>query len=116
MSLQEQEPQEDLQPFGITLIAALTAIVPLVILLRGNASTMSLLAAVLGVVAGAGLFFQKTWARWLTIAYYAAAMVLMALNGAGLSTILLASILPLAIIGYLLLPGVAASFASKKAS
>ena len=114
MSLQTQEPQEDVQPFGVTLIAAMTAIIPLVVLLRGSAYTASIFAALVGVVAGVGLFLQHAWGRWLTIAYYAVAIVMALIQAKGSSVVFLICILPVAIIGYLFLPGVVAYFASKK--
>jgi hypothetical protein len=113
MSLQEQKPKEEIQPFGITLIAALTAIIPLVILLRGSAYTTSILAALLGVTAGVGLFLQKAWGRWLTIAYYVAGIGLAVLQGQGSPVVFLIVILPIAIIAYLFLPGVVRQFPSK---
>lgn len=116
MSLQEQEPNEEVQPFGITLIAALTAIIPLVVLLRGNAYTVSILAALLGVAAGAGLFLQKAWGRWLTILYYALAVVFLLVESKGSPLALVACILPILILVYLFLPGVVACFAPKKES
>ena len=114
MSMHEQVPKEEIQPFGITLIAALTAIIPLVVLLRGEARSTSILAAILGVTAGGGLFFQKAWGRWLTILYYATAIVLLLLQGTSLSVSLLSCILPFTIITYLFLPRVIACFSSKK--
>lgn len=114
MSMQQQGPKEEVQPFGITLIAALTAIIPLVVLLRGEARSTSILAAILGVAAGVGLFFQKAWGRWLTILYYASAIVLLLVQGTSLSLSLLSCILPFTIMAYLFLPGVIACFSSKK--
>ena len=116
MSLQEQEPKEVVQPFGITLIAALTAIIPLVVLLRGNAYTVSILVALLGVVAGVGLFLQKAWGRWLTILYYALAVVLLLVGSKGSPLAFVACILPVVILVYLFLPRVVACFAPKKES
>ena len=114
MSLQEQEPQEYVQPFGITLIAAMTAIIPLVVLLRGNAYTASIFAALIGVVAGVGLFLQRAWGRWLTIAYYTVAIIMVIIQAKSSPVVFLICILPVAIIGYLFLPGVVACFPSKK--
>lgn len=116
MSLKEQEPKEEVQPFGVTLIAALTAIIPLVVLLRGSANTMSIVAALIGVTAGVGLFLQKSWGRWLTLAYYASSIVLAFLQANGSPVAFLIAILPLVIIAYLFLPGVARSFSTKKQS
>ncbi len=114
MSMQEQQPKEVVQPFGITLIAALTAIIPLVVLLRGEARSLSVLAAIFGVTAGVGLFFQKAWGRWLTLFWYAAAVVLLLVQGASLLFSVLSCILPVCILGYLFLPGVVACFTTKK--
>ncbi|WP_395139572.1 hypothetical protein [Armatimonas sp.] len=112
--MQEQQPKEVVQPFGITLIAALTAIIPLVVLLRGEAKSLSVLAAIFGVTAGVGLFFQRAWGRWLTIVYYAAAVVLLLVQGAPLLFSVLSCILPVSILVYLFLPGVVACFTTKK--
>jgi hypothetical protein len=117
MSLQQQEPekkQDEVQPFGITLIAAMTALIPLVILLRGEARSLSILAALVGVIAGVGLFFQKAWGRWLTVGYYGLSVVLLLMQSKGSPLVLPLLILPVTILCYLFLPGVAACFASKK--
>ena len=117
--MQQQAPKEtndEVQPFGITLIAALTAIIPLVVLLRGEARSLSILTALVGVAAGVGLFFQRSWGRWLTIGYYATALVLLAIQAKGAPVVFLASILPVVMIAYLFLPGVVACFAPEKQS
>jgi uncharacterized membrane protein len=114
--VQEQEPKEETQPFGITLIAALTAIIPLVVLLRGNAYTINFAAAVLGVTAGVGLFLQKAWGRWLTILYYVIAVVFLLVESKASPLALLACVLPILILVYLFLPGVVACFTPKKES
>ncbi len=114
MSLHEQESKEEVQPFGITLIAALTAIIPLVILLRGSAYTASILAALVGVTAGVGIFLQRAWGRWLTIVYYLVAVISTLISAKNSPVALLICILPVAIIAYLFLPGVVACFPSKK--
>lgn len=112
--MQQQQEQEPIQPFGVTLIAALTAVVPLVLLLRGEARSANFLAAVIGVAAGAGLFFQKTWGRWLTIASYLTTIVLTLIAWHASLPAFLACILPTCIVIYLFLPGVRAIFEAKK--
>lgn len=114
MQEQESETAEGVQPFGITLIAALTAIIPLVILLRSDANTSSILAALIGVVAGVGLFLQRAWGRWLTIVYYVVSIVLSFVQSKGSPVAFLIAVLPVLILVYLFLPGVRACFASKK--
>ena len=116
MSLQKQEPKDDVQPFGVTLIAALTAIIPLVILLRGAANTLSIVGALAGVTAGVGMFLQRVWGRWLTIAYYLTSIVMAIAQAQGSPVVYPIVILPIAIIGYLFLPGVARAFSAKKQS
>ena len=110
-----QEQQEPVQPFAVTLIAALTAVVPLVLLLRGEARSANFLAAGVGVAAGTGLFFQKAWGRWLTILSYLSTIVFTLISWHVSVPALLASILPTVIVIYLSLPGVRALFEVKKA-
>lgn len=109
-----QQQEEPIQPFGVTLIAALTAVVPLVLLLRGEARTANFLAAGIGVTAATGLFFQKPWGRWLTILAYIVAVVLTFIRWGATLPAFLAAILPAVIVIYLCLPGVRAYFAPKK--
>ena len=109
-----QEQEEPVQPFGVTLIAALTAILPLVVLLRGEARNVFFLSALVGVIAGTGLFFQKPWGRWLTILYWVAGIVLSALQWKTSVYTLLAALTPILIVSYLFLPKVRATFDPKK--
>lgn len=109
-----QEQEESVQPFGVTLIAALTAVVPLVVLLRGEARNLFFLSAIVGVAAGAGLFFQRPWGRWLTIFYWMTGIVVSALQWKASVYTLLAALIPSLIVAYLFLPGVRATFDPKK--
>ena len=111
---EQQENEEPIQPFGVTLIAALTAVVPLVLLLRGEARSVNFLAAVIGVTAGAGLFFQKPWGRWLTILSYLSMMALTLVSWHASLPAFLACVLPTLIVIYLFLPGVRLVFEPKK--